>query len=78
MFEVGKKEPEYFWFIYTQLKDKEKLTRTEFETLFMNPPEYYPKDIEDIKNLFNIFDIKNKGGFTKSDFIHLFQHSPIY
>lgn len=44
----------------------------------MNPPEYYPKDIEDIKNLFNIFDIKNKGSFNKDDFMTFFKYSPIY
>lgn len=44
----------------------------------MNPSEYYPKDIEDIKNLFNIFDIKGKGSFSKRDFIEFFKYSPIY
>lgn len=44
----------------------------------MNPPEYYPKDIEDIKNLFNVFDVKGKGKFSKNDFIEFFKYSPIY
>ena len=44
----------------------------------MNPPEYKPKDIEDIKNLFNIFDVKRKGSISKKDFIEFFKFSPIY
>lgn len=78
MFEISKTEPEYFWYVYTQVKDREKLSKAEFVELFMNPSEYYPKDIEDIKNLFNIFDIKGKGSFSKRDFIEFFKHSPIY
>ena len=54
------------------------MTKAEFVELFMNPAEYYPKDIEDIKNLFNIFDIKGKGSFGKKEFIEFFKHSPVY
>ncbi len=78
MLEVGKSEPEYFWYIYTQLKDLEKLSKAQFVELFMNPPEYHPNDIEDIKNLFNIFDVKGKGSFSKKDFTEFFKFSPIY
>ena len=78
MLEISKNEPEYFWYIYTQVKDMNKLSKAQFVELFMNPPEYQPKDIEDIKNLFTIFDGKGKGSFGKDDFIEFFKFSPIY
>lgn len=78
MLEISKNEPEYFWYIYTQVKDIEKLSKAQFVELFMNPPEYQPKDIEDIKNLFSIFDGKGKGAFGKEDFVEFFKFSPIY
>ena len=78
MLEVSKTEPEYYWYIYTQIKDVDKLSKTQFIELFMNPPEYKPNDVEDIRNLFQIFDVKEKGSFSKNDFIEFFKFSPIY
>lgn len=78
MLEISKTEPEYYWYIYTQVKDADKLSKTQFIELFMNPPEYKPNDIEDIRNLFQIFDVKDKGSFSKADFIEFFKFSPIY
>ena len=76
--EISKTEPEYYWYIYTQVKDMDKLSKNQFIELFMNPPEYKPSDIEDVKNLFQIFDVKEKGSFNKHDFIEFFKFSPIY
>jgi len=78
MLEISKTEPEYYWYIYTQVKDMDRLSKVQFIELFMNPPEYKPNDIEDIRNLFQIFDVKDKGGFGKVDFIEFFKFSPIY
>lgn len=78
MLEISKTEPEYYWYIYTQVKDTDKLSKTQFIELFMNPPEYKPNDIEDIRNLFQIFDVKDKGSFSKNEFIEFFKFSPIY
>ena len=78
MLEISKTEPEYFWYIYTQLKGVEKLNKVQFTELFMNPPDYEPEDIEDVKNLFQIFDIKGKGSFSKADFMELFKFGPMY
>lgn len=78
MLDISKNEPEYFWYVYSQLKGKEKLTKAEFVELFLNPPDYEPEDIEDIKNLFQIFDIKGKGSFSKADFMELFRLGPMY
>ncbi len=78
MLDISKNEPEYFWYVYSQLKGKERLTKAEFVELFLNPPDYEPEDIEDIKNLFQIFDIKGKGSFSKADFMELFRLGPMY
>ena len=61
-----------------QLKNKEKLTKPEFMELFLNPPDYEPEDVEDIKNLFQVFDTKGKGSFSKNDFMELFRLGPMY
>ena len=76
--EISRTEPEYYWYIYTQVKDMDRLNKSQFLELFMNPPEYKPSDIEDVKNLFQIFDVKEKGSFNKNDFIEFFKFSPIY
>ena len=78
MLDISKNEPEYFWFVYSQLKNKEKLTKPEFMELFLNPPDYEPEDVEDIKNLFQVFDTKGKGSFSKNDFLELFRLGPMY
>ena len=75
---LGKDEPEYFWYVYNELHTMDKLSKTQFVEFFLNPPEYKIEDIEDIKNLFQIFDIKGKGSFGKSEFLEFFKFSPIY
>ena len=78
MLEVSKSEPEYFGYVNSQLKGVEKLSKTQFMDLMLNPPDYEPEDIEDVKNLFQIFDIKGKGSFSKADFLELFKFGPMY
>ena len=78
MLEVSKSEPEYFWYVHSQLKGVERLTKAQFLELLLNPPDYEPEDIEDVKNLFQIFDIKGKGSFSKADFMELFKFGPMY
>ena len=75
---MPEKEPEFFWYIYSTLKNKEKLTKQEFVDLFMNPPKFEVEDPEDMKNLFKIFDSKGKGSFNNRDFLELFEYSPVY
>ena len=78
MLEISKSEPEYFYYIYSQLKDVKELSKAQFKELFTNPPEYKPEDVEDIKNIFQIFDSKGKGSFSKQEFMEFFRYSPIY
>ena len=75
---IAEHEPEFFWYVLSSLEKKPKLNKTEFVNLFMKPPKFRAEDPEDMKNLFKIFDNKNKGSFNSRDFLELMEYSPVY
>ena len=75
---MAENEPQFFWYVYSTLQRKEKVNKAEFVDLFMNPPKFTAEDPEDMKNLFKIFDVKEKGSFNNRDFLELFEYSPVY
>ena len=75
---TAEKEPEFFWYVLSKLENQSKLNKSEFVKLFMSPPKFRAEDPEDMKNLFKIFDNKNKGSFNSRDFLELMEYSPVY